>query len=96
MITVEKKQQNMNSKMQTKPTLKLLDEQTFKSNGMMPKGKKVGLEVRFYKRTKDCQTIGKVYETPYLDEESAIKFAENKLKYPNWKLDKGFLQKQLK
>lgn len=86
----------MNSKMQTKPTLKLLDEQTFKSNGMMPKGKKVGLEVRFFKRTKDCHVIAKVYETPFKDAESAIKYAENKLKYPNWKLDKGYLKKQLK
>ena len=64
------------------------------SNGNI--SKPIGLNIRFFKRTKDCQTIGKVFETPFKDAESAIKFAENKLKYPNWKLDKGFLKKQLK
>ena len=69
---------------------------TINLNGNGKQMKKVGLNIRFFKRTKDCQTIGKVFETPFKDAESAIKFAENKLKYPNWKLDKGYLQKQLK
>lgn len=84
------------SKMQTKPILKLLEQETFKSNGNMPKSKPIGLNIRFFKRTKDCQVIGKVYETPYLDAESAVNYAMNKLKYENWKLDKGFLKKQIK
>ena len=71
-------------------------QQTVSSNGMIPKSKIIGLNIRFYKRTKDCEVIGKVYETPYNDAESAVNYAVNKLKYKNWKLDKGFLKKQLK
>ncbi|MCH7724436.1 MAG: hypothetical protein IIC76_14025 [Bacteroidetes bacterium] len=69
-------------------------QQTVSSNGMT--SKPIGLNIRFYKRTKDCEVIGKVYETPYNDAESAVNYAESKLKYKNWKLDKGFLKKQIK
>ena len=82
----------------TKTLIDLSDfaTRTINLNGNGKQMKKVGLNVRFFKRTKDCHVIAKVYETPFKDAESAIKFAENKLKYPNWKLDKGFLKKQLK
>lgn len=58
--------------------------------------KPIGLHIRFYKKTQDCQVIAKVYETPFKDAESAVNYAKSKLKYKNWKLDKGYLKKQIK
>lgn len=63
--------------------------------------KQIGLNIRFYRRTKDCQTTGRIYETPFDNKDSAIKFAWKKLvniafNINRWKLDKGFLNNQLK
>lgn len=83
----------MNSKIKSDIENLAFKQRTVSSNGNI--SKPIGLNIRFFKRTKDCQTIGKVFETPFKDAESAIKFAESKLKYSNWKLDKGFLKNQL-
>lgn len=59
----------------------------------------MGLEIRFYKRTKDCLVSGYIIQTPFDDTEDAIKFAEERfkreVKTKNWKLDKGFIKKQI-
>ena len=61
----------------------------------------MALWVRFYKRTKDCLTTGRIYETPFNNKKYAVEFAYKKLKkivinLKRWKLDKGFLNNQLK
>lgn len=59
----------------------------------------MGLKIRFYKRTKDCLVSGYIIQTPFDDTEDAIEFAEElfkrTIKTKNWKLDKGFIKKQL-
>lgn len=59
-----------------------------------------GLNIRFYKRTKDCMTTGRIYETPFENKNFAVEFAWKKLvnivvNINRWKLDKRFLKNQL-
>lgn len=59
----------------------------------------MGLEIRFYRRTKNCSTSGYILQTPFDDPEDAKKFAEEKfrttIKGKEWKIDKGFLKMQI-
>lgn len=52
-------------------------------------------------RTKDCRTTGRIYITPCKDPEKAVEFAFKKLRgivknINKWKLDKGYLKRQIK
>lgn len=59
----------------------------------------MGLEIRFYKRTKGGKTAGYIIRTSFDDTEEAIEFAEKlfkrTVKTSGWKVDKGFIKKQL-
>lgn len=58
------------------------------------------LEIRFYRRTDECNTTGLIIPTPFDDLKKAIKFATEKFNKTNhsnkWKIDKGFIKRQIK